>query len=170
MPGLVPKRLLKPRKRSWPRANKDPISPARSRYSTRARLPFTPTSTALKAQKVGLTPTDVFSTLQVYLGSQYVNDFNFLAEPIRCRSRQTENSGDPAGHHSPEGSQHIRRDGADRDGGADQEQNDPISSAALQSFSGRRGARGGGTGCRLRYGIASHGGACPSSSSQGHRI
>jgi hydrophobe/amphiphile efflux-1 (HAE1) family protein len=31
-----------------------------------------------KAQKVGLTPTDVFTTLQVYLGSQYVNDFNYL--------------------------------------------------------------------------------------------
>jgi hydrophobe/amphiphile efflux-1 (HAE1) family protein len=32
----------------------------------------------LKAEKVGLTPTDVFNTLQVYLGSQYVNDFNLL--------------------------------------------------------------------------------------------
>jgi hydrophobe/amphiphile efflux-1 (HAE1) family protein len=32
----------------------------------------------LKAEKVGLTPTDVFSTLQFYLGSQYVNDFNYL--------------------------------------------------------------------------------------------
>ena len=32
----------------------------------------------LKTQQLGLTPTDVFSTLQVYLGSQYVNDFNFL--------------------------------------------------------------------------------------------
>ncbi|GAB2894746.1 multidrug efflux RND transporter permease subunit [Paraburkholderia jirisanensis] len=32
----------------------------------------------VKAQKVGLTPTDVFATLQVYLGSQYVNDFNYL--------------------------------------------------------------------------------------------
>src|SRR5499433_1435689 len=32
----------------------------------------------VKAQKVGVTPTDVFSTLQVYLGSQYVNDFNLL--------------------------------------------------------------------------------------------
>jgi hydrophobe/amphiphile efflux-1 (HAE1) family protein len=31
-----------------------------------------------KAQKVGLTPTDVFATLQLYLGSQYVNDFNYL--------------------------------------------------------------------------------------------
>ena len=32
----------------------------------------------LKAEKVGLTPADVFTTLQVYLGSQYVNDFNYL--------------------------------------------------------------------------------------------
>ncbi|CAG9249504.1 efflux RND transporter permease subunit [Paraburkholderia caribensis] len=32
----------------------------------------------VRAEKVGLTPTDVFSTLQVYLGSQYVNDFNYL--------------------------------------------------------------------------------------------
>ena len=32
----------------------------------------------LKAEKVGLTPTDIFSALQVYLGSQYVNDFNYL--------------------------------------------------------------------------------------------
>ena len=32
----------------------------------------------IKAEKVGLTPTDVFNTLQVYLGSQYVNDFNLL--------------------------------------------------------------------------------------------
>src|SRR6202166_4785733 len=32
----------------------------------------------LKAEKIGLTPTDVFSTLQLYLGSPYVNDFNYL--------------------------------------------------------------------------------------------
>ena len=31
-----------------------------------------------KAEKVGLTPSDVFNTLQLYLGSQYVNDFNYL--------------------------------------------------------------------------------------------
>jgi multidrug efflux pump subunit AcrB len=31
-----------------------------------------------KAEKVGLTPTDVFSTLQLYIGSQYINDFNYL--------------------------------------------------------------------------------------------
>ncbi len=32
----------------------------------------------LKAEKVSLTPSDVFAALQVYLGSQYVNDFNYL--------------------------------------------------------------------------------------------
>jgi multidrug efflux pump subunit AcrB len=32
----------------------------------------------LKAEKVGVTPDAVFSTLQLYLGSQYVNDFNYL--------------------------------------------------------------------------------------------
>ncbi len=32
----------------------------------------------LKAEKVGLTPPQVFDTLQLYLGSRYVNDFNYL--------------------------------------------------------------------------------------------
>jgi hydrophobe/amphiphile efflux-1 (HAE1) family protein len=39
----------------------------------------------LKAEKLGLTPTDVFSTLQVYLGSQYVNDFNYLGRTYQVR-------------------------------------------------------------------------------------
>jgi multidrug efflux pump subunit AcrB len=34
---------------------------------------------------VGLTPTDVFSTLQVYVGSQYVNDFNYLVRTYQVR-------------------------------------------------------------------------------------
>ena len=37
----------------------------------------------LKAEKVGLTPTDVFSTLQLYLGPQYVNDFNYLGRTFQ---------------------------------------------------------------------------------------
>ncbi len=37
----------------------------------------------VKAQKVGLTPTDLFSTLQLYLGSQYVNDFNYLGRTYK---------------------------------------------------------------------------------------
>jgi len=37
----------------------------------------------VKAEKVGVTPTDVFSTLEVYLGSQYVNDFNYLGRTFQ---------------------------------------------------------------------------------------
>src|SRR6201987_1097276 len=36
-----------------------------------------------KAEKLELTPTDVFSTLQLYLGSQYVNDFNYLGRTFQ---------------------------------------------------------------------------------------
>src|SRR3984893_3343890 len=51
----------------------------------------------LKAEKVGLTPTDVFSTLQLYLGSQYVNDFNFLG-----RTYQVIVQGDESFRQTPE--------------------------------------------------------------------
>src|SRR6185369_9000171 len=51
----------------------------------------------LKAQKIGLTPTDVFSTLQLYLGSQYVNDFNYLG-----RTYQVYAQGDAAFRKTPE--------------------------------------------------------------------
>jgi hydrophobe/amphiphile efflux-1 (HAE1) family protein len=51
----------------------------------------------LKAEKVGLTPTDVFSTLQLYLGSQYVNDFNYLG-----RTFQVVAQGDESFRQTPE--------------------------------------------------------------------
>jgi len=44
----------------------------------------------LKAEKVGLTPTDIFSTLQVYLGPQYVNDFNYLGRTYQVRVQADE--------------------------------------------------------------------------------
>ena len=44
----------------------------------------------VKAEKVGLTPSDVFSTLQVYLGSQYVNDFNYLGRTYQVRVQSDE--------------------------------------------------------------------------------
>ncbi|WP_158805736.1 efflux RND transporter permease subunit [Acidisoma sp. L85] len=31
-----------------------------------------------KAEKLGVTPADMFSTLELYIGSQYVNDFNYF--------------------------------------------------------------------------------------------
>ncbi len=59
-------------------ANRDPdFAGVFTLFSTRSPTVYTDIDRE-KAQKVGLTPTDVFSTLQVYLGSQYVNDFNYL--------------------------------------------------------------------------------------------
>ena len=59
-------------------ANKDPsYAGVFTLFSTQAPSVYADIDRE-KAEKVGLTPTDVFSTLQVYLGSQYVNDFNYL--------------------------------------------------------------------------------------------
>jgi hydrophobe/amphiphile efflux-1 (HAE1) family protein len=43
-----------------------------------------------KAEKLGLTPTDVFSALQLYLGSQYVNDFNYLGRTYQVLAQADE--------------------------------------------------------------------------------
>ncbi len=45
-----------------------------------------------KAQQLGVPVTDVFDTMQIYLGSLYVNDFNRSAAPIRCACRRTRRS------------------------------------------------------------------------------
>jgi HAE1 family hydrophobic/amphiphilic exporter-1 len=59
-------------------ANKDPsFAGVFTLFSVRSPSIYTDIDRE-RTQKVGLTPTDVFSTLQVYLGSQYVNDFNYL--------------------------------------------------------------------------------------------
>ena len=59
-------------------ANRDPdFAGVFTLFSTRSPSIYTDIDRE-KAEKVGLTPTEVFSTLQVYLGSQYVNDFNYL--------------------------------------------------------------------------------------------
>ncbi len=68
-----------------------------------------------KAEKVGLTPTDVFNTLQLYLGSQYVNDFNYLGRTYEVIA-QADGSfrQDPQDIARPKSAQHLRRDGAGR--------------------------------------------------------
>ncbi|BDB28763.1 multidrug efflux RND transporter permease subunit [Cupriavidus sp. TA19] len=44
----------------------------------------------LKAEKIGLTTTDISSTLQLYLGSQYVNDFNYLGRTYQVLAQGDE--------------------------------------------------------------------------------
>jgi hydrophobe/amphiphile efflux-1 (HAE1) family protein len=41
----------------------------------------------VRAEMLGVTPSDVFQTLEVYLGSQYVNDFNFLGRTYRVTAQ-----------------------------------------------------------------------------------
>ena len=50
------------------------FSPVQQRHPHR----LSPISTATKAEKLGVTPDKVFEALQVYLGSAYINDFNYL--------------------------------------------------------------------------------------------
>ena len=41
----------------------------------------------VRAEMLGVNTDDVFSTLEVYLGSQYVNDFNFLGRTYRVTAQ-----------------------------------------------------------------------------------
>jgi hydrophobe/amphiphile efflux-1 (HAE1) family protein/NodT family efflux transporter outer membrane factor (OMF) lipoprotein len=76
--GLGPEVLVKVANDLVAAANKDPnIGGAFTLFNTGSPSVYADIN-RVKAQKVGVTPTDVFSTLQVYLGSQYVNDFNLL--------------------------------------------------------------------------------------------
>jgi HAE1 family hydrophobic/amphiphilic exporter-1 len=64
-------------------ANKDPnFAGVFSVFETRAPSIYIDIDRE-KAEKVGLAPTDVFSALQVYIGSQYVNDFNYLGRTFQ---------------------------------------------------------------------------------------
>ena len=76
--GLGPEALVKAAKGLVAAANHDPdFAGVFTLFNAGAPSVYADID-RLKAEKVGLTPTDVFSALQVYLGSQYVNDFNYL--------------------------------------------------------------------------------------------
>ena len=45
------------------------------------------TSTATKVKQQNVAVTDVFDTLQIYLGSLYVNDFNYLGRTYRVMAQ-----------------------------------------------------------------------------------
>ncbi|HEV2270349.1 MAG TPA: multidrug efflux RND transporter permease subunit [Steroidobacteraceae bacterium] len=83
--GLGPAALAKAAQALVAAANKDPtFAGVFTLFNTGSPSVYVDID-RLKAEKVGLTPTDVFSTLQVYLGSQYVNDFNYLGRTYQVR-------------------------------------------------------------------------------------
>ena len=73
--GLGPEALVNAAKTLVSAANKDPDFAGVFTLFNAGSPSVYADIDRVKAEKVGLTPTDVFSTLQVYLGSQYVNDF-----------------------------------------------------------------------------------------------
>ena len=67
------------------------LSPEAWRGDLDGRIPLLKHEKALALRpEEGLTPTGVFSTLQVYLGSQYVNDFNYLGRTYQVRVQGSE--------------------------------------------------------------------------------
>ena len=125
----------------------------------------------MKAEELGLTPSDIFSTLQVYprltiRQRLQVSRPHLSGQGTERRAIQAHS----AGHPPSQSPQRIRRDGADRGGSPAAEQDDPLSRAALQLVSGCRGARGSGAGRRHRHGVAAHGGAGERGASEGHCV
>jgi hydrophobe/amphiphile efflux-1 (HAE1) family protein len=83
--GLGPDALLNAARALVAAANKDPnFAGVFTLFNTGSPSIYADID-RLKAEKVGLTPTDVFSALQVYLGGQYVNDFNYLGRAYQVR-------------------------------------------------------------------------------------
>jgi multidrug efflux pump subunit AcrB len=83
--GLGPEALVKAARALVAAANKDPhFAGAFTLFNTGSPSIYADID-RLRAEKVGLTPTDVFAALQVYLGSQYVSDFNYLGRTYQVR-------------------------------------------------------------------------------------
>jgi multidrug efflux pump len=93
--GLGPEALVQAAKALVSAANKDPDFAGVFTLFNAGSPSIYADIDRVKTEKVGLIPTDVFSTLQVYLGSQYVNDFNYLGRTYQViaqadgRFRQT---------------------------------------------------------------------------------
>jgi hydrophobe/amphiphile efflux-1 (HAE1) family protein len=76
--GLGPEALVDAARKMVAAANKDPALTGAFTLFNAGSPSIYADIDRVKVEKLGLKPTDVFSTLQVYLGSQYVNDFNYL--------------------------------------------------------------------------------------------
>ena len=95
-----------------------------------------PISTACTPRCSACRRPSVFETLQVYLGSAYVNDFNYLGRTYQVTAQaDAQFRNDIRRHRRSEDAQRQRRDGADRLGRAVPRRHRPLSRAALQPLS-----------------------------------
>jgi HAE1 family hydrophobic/amphiphilic exporter-1 len=68
-------------------ANQDPgLAQVFTTFNTRTPKVYADID-RVRAEMLGVNPDDVFQTLEVYLGSQYVNDFNFLGRTYRVTAQ-----------------------------------------------------------------------------------
>ena len=88
--GLGPQALEKAARALVAAANKDPTFAGVFTLFNAGSPSIYADIDRMKAEKLGLTPSDIFSTLQVYLGSQYVNDFNYLGRTYQVRVQSDE--------------------------------------------------------------------------------
>lgn len=88
--GLGPQALAKAANELVSAANKDPVFGGVFTVFNAGSPSVFVDIDRLKAEKLGLTTPDVFSTLQLYLGSQYVNDFNYLGRTYQVIAQADE--------------------------------------------------------------------------------
>ena len=111
-----------------------------------------------KAQLLGVTMPDVFTALQIYLGSSYVNDFNLFGRTFRVTAQA-----DSGYRLNPKDVLNIRVRNASGDTvplgsfTTVRDVSGPLPGAALQSLSGGRARRRGGARLLARPGDQRHG-------------
>ena len=130
------------RRRSWPRPRRRRSSPACSPATRSTCRSSTPTSTAPRRASSASPVTDVFDTMQIYLGSLYVNDFNQFGRtyPVRVQAdaafrARAEDIG------AAEGALDRRRDGAAGGAAEGEAELRPRARHALQRLPRRRHQR-----------------------------
>ena len=169
--GLGPQALEKAARALVAAANKDPtFAGVFTLFNTGSPSIYADID-RMKAEKLGLTPSDIFSTLQVYLGSQYVNDFNYLGRTYQVRVQSDEQF-----RRTPQDIARLKARNASGEmvpiGTVAQLRSKtiPYRVPRYNLVSGCRGARGSGAGRRHRHGVAAHGRAGQRGASEGHYV
>ncbi len=122
-----------------------------------------------KAKTLGLSLSDVFGTLQVFLGGYYVNDFNRFGPRVpRARAGRARRSRRAGRRDAALCAQREGRDGAARDARVGEADRRAADDRALQPVPVRVDHRRGGAGPQLGPGDPRHGGARESRAARGH--
>ena len=124
-----------------------------------------------KVKREGISLTDLFQTMQVYLGSVYANDFNRFGRTYQVKVQADAPYRATADEHRPaQGAERAGRDGAARVGGAGETVARARPGAALQRLPGGRHQRRSGARRQLGPGGGGHRAAGAGGPAQRHRL